>query len=516
MNSHKQIVAVMAVAVCLTCTTGWGYDPPEILLRIEGSEATHHCCIGDQNQDGYDDWAVGGNIYYGAEEMSPEPGFTIEGNTRFPRFIGRFLDGYPDLLIAQQNRGWRLIELGDTCMGRIYYDRQVEVVNNAVREHVLSGGEYSHPVDFNGDDYNDLLIEWHALLADSIEYNRLQIHFGGADFDTIPDWWISRPVPRGYSTAFWRVPCGCDVNGDNYSDMLVHYVEEDWDSMWFAHVYELYLGGEPMDTIPALAWNEFQFDPWVLGDEFALLPDVNGDGYDDWGQYNHHSTDFIDEDRFLIFFGGEDLDVEPDVVLSGYPLPSFNGELIGGDFNGDGLGDILTANITAGWGENGAFRFYFGRENWEREPQSDAEFSRQEYGDDYSGGRNLGSVGDYNCDGSDDFIWLSWSELKIYAGYPNNGFVRPNEALPEAHIISTEIRPNPFNKELTLDISLKVDAAVTADVYDVSGRHLARLHTGNLESGTHSFRWASECSGLFIVRIAGGSQTVYHKAVCLK
>ena len=505
-------IPVLILAVFVFTSLALAYDPPEILLRIEGSEATRHCCIGDQNQDGYDDWAVGGNIYYGAAEMSPEPGFTIEGSTRAPFLVGRFLDGYPDLLIAQQFLeerlgGWRLIELGDTSIGRVYYDRQVEVVDGICREGRAGVGEISRPTDFNGDGYHDILLARQMLFLDSVEYNTLQIHFGGADFDTVPDWQISRPVPRTCSGVGWRVSCGYDVNGDDYSDMLVSYIEEDWDSMWYANIYELYLGGEPMDTIPALEWNQYLFDPWGLEEYIFMLPDLNDDGYDDWGQHIHHSTDFIDEDSYYIFFGGEEPDIEPDVILAGYPdlYIDEEGEMIGGDFNGDGCGDVITADYGAYWGR-GAFRIYFGSEGWHG-GRADVEVRGEAHPSPfYNLGVNLGSVGDYNGDGSDDYVVGSRSGYRyIYSGYYNDEVKQPDQALPETHLLSTRIYPNPFNAQLTLDISLKVSMSVTADVYDVAGRHLARLHSGSLESGTHSFRWASDCTGLYFIILESGN-----------
>jgi hypothetical protein len=318
--------------------------------------------------------------------------------------------------------------------------------------------------------------------------------------------------------VFRKVSCGYDVNGDDYSDMLVLYDEEDWDSMWYAQVYELYLGGEPMDTIPALAWNQYQFDPWILGEYIFMLPDLNGDGYDDWGQYNYHSTDFYDEARFLIFFGGETPDVEPDVILSGYPdiYIGLEGEMIGGDFNGDGCGDVITADYGAYWG-NGAFRIYFGGADWHG-GRADVEVQGEEsLSPFYNLGVNLGSVGDYNGDGSDDYVVGSRSGYRyIYSGYYNDEVNKPDQPVPETHLLSTQIRPNPFNKELTLDISLKVNTAVTADVFDVTGRHLARLHSGNLDSGTHSFRWASECSGIYFVILKSDNERRVAKVVCVK
>ena len=49
--------------------------------------------------------------------------------------------------------------------------------------------------------------------------------------------------------------------------------------------------------------------------------------------------------------------------------------------------------------------------------------------------------------------------------------------------------PNPFNPATDLKFSLPKDAAVTMNLYDVSGRLVRSLLTDNLPAGHHEVRW---------------------------
>ncbi|MHC4794792.1 MAG: FlgD immunoglobulin-like domain containing protein, partial [Planctomycetota bacterium] len=58
----------------------------------------------------------------------------------------------------------------------------------------------------------------------------------------------------------------------------------------------------------------------------------------------------------------------------------------------------------------------------------------------------------------------------------------------------TEIRvaapsPNPFRAETSIRFALPAPSEVRADVFDVTGRHLRRLHRGLLPEGAHAFAW---------------------------
>ena len=84
--------------------------------------------------------------------------------------------------------------------------------------------------------------------------------------------------------------------------------------------------------------------------------------------------------------------------------------------------------------------------------------------------------------------------------------------------------PNPFNPSTTIGYYLPVDSPVTLDVYDSSGRLVARLLDGAKEvRGTHSVTWRgldssarSVSSGVYFYRLTSGKETISKKMVLLR
>ncbi len=60
---------------------------------------------------------------------------------------------------------------------------------------------------------------------------------------------------------------------------------------------------------------------------------------------------------------------------------------------------------------------------------------------------------------------------------------------------SVQAYPNPFNPEITLKLRLKESATVEMKIYDLKGRVVKHLHSGNLPAGTSNFRWSGRDDG---------------------
>ncbi len=58
-----------------------------------------------------------------------------------------------------------------------------------------------------------------------------------------------------------------------------------------------------------------------------------------------------------------------------------------------------------------------------------------------------------------------------------------------AHPAVVEIRPNPFNPVVTIDLSFARDGEMSLRIYDVSGRLIRVLATGRVAAGTRSLHW---------------------------
>jgi len=537
------------------------YDPPEILLRVDTPITNRHHWLGDINGDGYDDFltlraprdttrASTFDFYYGGANMSEEPGFSIPSNfpasvNSYTSLLGHFLPDCPDLLVTsvwyygvEQDTTlnaveFQLVSLADSTLGEVVYSYR-NLYPAGSDPHTIgppTGNKLSRPSDFNGDGYDDLLLKTSERIGQNREdvYYTLDIYFGGAPFDSTPDWRITRFRPGG-ATVGYKVSSGYDVNGDGCDDMLVRgnfRIDNNPDE--YKLTYEIYLGGAPMDTVPALRWHYDHFGERELrttnSNGWTMLTDVNNDGCDDWGMVYWESIDHPDRpaDEFsgaYIFFGGEELDIEPDVELSSLPNVCNNGnEIIGGDFNEDGLGDIFMCG-SVDMGE-GLARFYFGRERWDRQPEPDLEY-RGAIGSGGYAGDMCGSVGDYNGDGADDFIirgvgdGYDHSGLFVVSGFDDGDVVDEEVLLPLSSSLFSDVYPNPFNSVLTISVEVSNIQNVGVDVFDISGKRIETLHSGNLGVGEHSFNWKSDMSGIYLVKLNNGSQQEVRKVVCLR
>ena len=61
-----------------------------------------------------------------------------------------------------------------------------------------------------------------------------------------------------------------------------------------------------------------------------------------------------------------------------------------------------------------------------------------------------------------------------------------------AHVLPRDLSvfPNPFSRDVTISFATPVDVSnLTIDVYDISGRLVARLHEGNCPAGEAVFGW---------------------------
>jgi len=188
-----------------------------------------------------------------------------------------------------------------------------------------------------------------------------------------------------------------DANGDGFDDILITATGDS--------VVYLYYGGNPMDTIPDLVFN-------VPHDaEFGYLPneckDVNGDGYPDIAIESHRYV--IPYGFMYMYFGGPEMDNEPDLIFTSDSTGSFRG-MYGyyssmGDFNGDGFYDFVVSNdsydpLDIG---SGKIYVYYGGPDIDVIPDWTVSGDYNNIG---SLGGFLFCSGDINNDGTDDIVSL--------------------------------------------------------------------------------------------------------------
>jgi hypothetical protein len=92
-----------------------------------------------------------------------------------------------------------------------------------------------------------------------------------------------------------------------------------------------------------------------------------------------------------------------------------------------------------------------------------------------------------------------------------------NEALPRDFAVS-KAWPNPFNPTTRLQVSLPEAVELKVAVYDILGREVARLASGQWNAGRHTLQFdgGAYASGMYFVRVEAGANKAIRKMVLLK
>ncbi len=85
------------------------------------------------------------------------------------------------------------------------------------------------------------------------------------------------------------------------------------------------------------------------------------------------------------------------------------------------------------------------------------------------------------------------------------------------------VRPNPFNPEATLPVSLDRDGPFTLRIYRVDGVLVRTLHDGAVPAGVYAFRWDGRNAagkalpgGVYLIELRSGNRTRVEKAILLR
>jgi len=195
-----------------------------------------------------------------------------------------------------------------------------------------------------------------------------------------------------------------DLNGDGYNDIVICGYPANTDTMEYK-IY-IYLGGHQLDSEPDYILESPMPDtPWrSYGKIISYNSDLNGDGFDDL-VVSAPNAGYFRTGKVYIYFGGNQINTQPDVTLNGedyyYEWDQLEfGQKIStaSDFNGDGYHDLVISSLAWGWGQVNVF---FGG------PQFDTISDWVKTGNMYDFlGYEL-SAGDFNGDGYDDLLIVS-------------------------------------------------------------------------------------------------------------
>ena len=116
-------------------------------------------------------------------------------------------------------------------------------------------------------------------------------------------------------------------------------------------------------------------------------------------------------------------------------------------------------------------------------------------------------------------------KVEYVAGGPRRLlFLSEEIRTPSALLALEQNRPNPFNPSTMISFTLPGDCTVRLEIYDVSGRLVARLiDSDRLGAGPHDVEWNGRdisgravASGIYVYRLAAGKEAISRKLALLR
>ena len=114
------------------------------------------------------------------------------------------------------------------------------------------------------------------------------------------------------------------------------------------------------------------------------------------------------------------------------------------------------------------------------------------------------------CDGS--------FKIEDQIGVTLDGYIEVDVlSVPEDFTIDSAY-PNPFNPSTQINFGLPLDSNIDINVYDINGRLVAELFSGNLEAGYHSQVWNAQnvSSGVYLILLKSEFGSSSQKVMLLK
>lgn len=437
-------------------------------------ESTRNFGLGDFNGDGVDDFNItlesdslfGNRIYFGSNQRELTTSLDFFYRKSDFSFISSLIestnlgdinnDGFEDFALLFRDR--TEVFFG----GNFKIDPDISIPTTGIGNNSIEAG------DFNGDGHKDMMVVTYYQAENSdnelVIKNKVDFFFGGNNFEDGLGHTIFEENldPDGLKTGGLDVTNIGDFNHDGKDDFIAAF---------YGTTYQqLFYGNDNISDRADLIIDSFSSNfgieglstqPFSFGYKVEGIGDINGDGIDDFAiadinrSLNIQGTGETNNGAVFIFYGSEHnfgnvenpipngIIILNEVVFKDYRYFGFH--LAGGDFNGDGHGDLMIGSFsfpetTSGSdseGEDAVFIYHGGPSFDTTSDQSFKIPSNSLENPDFIPATRLSGeirrLNDINGDGADEIVFSStFSEQLI--GVTNPMVIMGGEAIKEDNL----------------------------------------------------------------------------------
>ena len=337
-----------------------------------GDYSSDSPAIGDFNNDGFNDFAIGG--------ASSD--------------------------VGGSNRGWLRVFWGSADMEKFPGGESSDFMHITGETNSSRLGWYNIVGDLNDDGIDDLVTTAYDYDSTLSNVGRVYVYYGGEDVDTTPELTFTGETVNEYVGI--ENPVIADLNGDNIDDLVISIPNNDTGGTNSGRV-NIYYGGTDMDNV-ADFWISGTANNQNFGNNVKNA-DVDEDGNNDL------IVAASGTDQVFVFYGYPNLDNVADIIITGSSsLTMFGEDLYFEDVTGDGHKDFIISDQMFSLGTytfEGIGYIY----SWDNGYDSTPDFSV--VGSYTYNMLKIEGVGDLNNDGFNDFLTNnSDSVSSLYYGGP--------------------------------------------------------------------------------------------------
>ena len=277
--------------------------------------------------------------------------------------------------------------------------------------------------DLNGDGYNHNVICGQPNSGDTSQY-KLFIYLGGPQMNAQADYILESPEPEDpYLTYGAIIDYSNDINGDGIDDLVVSSPKSGW--WWCTGKVYIYFGGNTINSQPDVVLDGADYYPEYDQLEFGQSICTAGDFNGDGYQDLVVSSQAWGWGQVNVFYVGPQFDSTSDWVKTGNMHDFLGIHIAAGDFNGDGYDDLLIVSAIDG-GVLYNLKIYYGAEDFDTIEDWEANFTNEHL-------KYTFLAHDLNNDRFDDlaiysgaaglrFCWGGQEPSSIFESVPGLGF----------------------------------------------------------------------------------------------